>query len=58
MLMGCREFLKLDAFDAIVEGDTFCAIQCGSTAATCPWQLADWVDGLQYISRQLRCTFS
>lgn len=43
MLVGCSEPLQLDAFDAIVEGDSSCAIQWGSAAAMCPWHLTDWV---------------
>lgn len=36
MLMGCRKLLQLDAFDAIVRVDSFCAIQWGSSPILCP----------------------
>lgn len=58
-LVGCRELLQLDALEDIVEGDSFCAVQWGSAGVICPWRLADWVEEeVQYISRQLRCSFS
>lgn len=58
MSLDCRELLQLDAFDAIVKGDSFFATQSGSAAAICPWRLADWVEEIHYISRQLQCSFS
>lgn len=56
MSLDCRELLQLDAFDAIVKGDSFFATQSGTAAAICPWRLADWVEEIHYISRQLRCS--
>lgn len=58
MLMGSRKLFQMDAFDGIVEGDSLCAIQWGSSVAICPWRLAVWVDEIQYISSQLHCSFS
>lgn len=42
----------------LLRGNSFCAIQWGFGAATCPWRLADWMEEIQNISRQWRCTFS
>ena len=44
LLICCRELLKLGGFNAIIEGDSFLAIQWGSGRASHPWRLADWVE--------------
>lgn len=57
MLMSCCELQKIKARNAIVEGDSFTAIQWGPGRFKCPWQLADWVEEIHHISAQLSCTF-
>ena len=42
LLIGCRELLKLGGLAAIVDGDSFSAIQWGSRKTSCPWRLANW----------------
>lgn len=53
MLMGCREFSKIEATYAIIEGDSFLAIQWGSSSSRCPWRLAEWLAELHQNSAQL-----
>lgn len=58
MIMGCRELRKMEAINAIVEGDSFSAIQRGSENSTWPWRLMDWVEEIHHISGQLKCSFN
>lgn len=61
MLMGCRELRNLGGHDAIIKGDSFCAIQWGSPVrgqAKCPWRVADLVEEIQHISASLRLSFN
>lgn len=44
LLIGCRELLKLGGLVAIIEGDSFSAIQWGSRKTSYPWRLSDWVE--------------
>lgn len=44
MLVGCRELRRLGGHNAIIEVDSFSAIQCGSGNACYPWRLVDWVE--------------
>lgn len=43
--------------NTIIEGDPYSTIQWGSGKVKCPWQLADWVEEVYIIARQLKCTF-
>ena len=43
LLFGCRELCKLGGYKAIIEGDSFSAIQWASGKSTFPWRLADLV---------------
>ena len=50
LLVGCRE---LRGLSAIIERDSFSAIQWGLGNTSYPWKLADWVEEVQDISSQL-----
>lgn len=56
MLMRCHELRLLGGFKAVIECDFFPVTQWGSFKAKGPWRVADWVQQLQYISDQLRCS--
>lgn len=43
LLLGYRELKAMNGFKAIIEGDSFLAIQWGSTSITYPCRLDDWV---------------
>lgn len=43
LLLGCKELKVLNGFNAIIERDSFSAIQWGSTSLIYPWRMADWV---------------
>lgn len=57
LLVGCRELLKLGGLLAIIEGDSFSAIQWGLRKTSYPWKLADWVKAAHDISSQLSASF-
>lgn len=57
MRMGCREWHKLEAMSAIVEGDSFVAIQWGLGESKYPWRLVNWVEWVHHILGQLQCNF-
>lgn len=48
---------RLGVYNALIEGDTFPAIQWGLGKISYPWRLADWVEEVQSISAQLNCKF-
>lgn len=50
MLLGYRELHKLEATNAIVEVDSFSAIQWGSGKSKCPWRFEDWVEEVHFLS--------
>ena len=58
ILIGCRELLQMVGYGAILEGDSFSAIQWCSGSSSYPWRLVDWVEEVQDISRRLRATFN
>lgn len=53
MLVGCRELRRLGGHNAIIEVDSFSAIQCGSGNACYPWRLVDWIEVIQLIGASL-----
>lgn len=55
--IGCRKLLKLNAYSAIIEGNSFSAIQWGSGKASHPWGLANWVEEVQAISTKVGVSF-
>lgn len=57
MLKGYYELCRFEATNAIVEGDTFSAIQWGSGKLKCPWRLVDWVEEIHHITAQLKYIF-
>ena len=48
----------MSGFKAIIESDSFSAIQWGFGKSSFPWRLADWVEEIQDILRQLGAPFS
>lgn len=51
MLMGCHELQKIGGYKAIIEGDSFSAIQWGAGKVKCPCHLADWIEEVHLIAR-------
>ena len=47
----------MESINAIIEGDSYSAIQWGSGAAFIPQRLLDWVEEVQDISRRLGASF-
>lgn len=50
LLVGCRKLWKLGGYNAIIEGDSFSAIQWGFGRSSYPWLLADLVKEIIDIS--------
>ena len=44
--------------NAIIEGDSFSAIQWGSRESSYPWRWENWVKGVQDILSQLNAPFN
>ena len=57
MFIGCRELLSLGSYNAIMEGDSYSAIQWGSRKDSHPWRLTDLVEEVQDIAKQLEASF-
>ena len=57
LLIGCRELLTLESINAVIERDSYSAIQWGSGEASIPWRLLDWVEKVQDISSRLGASF-
>ncbi|XXG42545.1 hypothetical protein AAC387_Pa01g2800 [Persea americana] len=57
MLIGCHELLSLGGYNAIIEGDSYSAIQWGSGKASHPWTLTDLVEEVKDIDKQLGASF-
>ena len=57
LLVGCQELVNLSVILAIIEGDSFSAIYCGSGKISHSWRLVDWVEEVQDISPQLDPSF-
>lgn len=55
--MRCRELRKIGAMLAMVEGDSFSAVQWGSGKSKYQWRLLEWVEEVYQISAQLHCSF-
>lgn len=49
LLLGCRELKEMNDFKAIIEGDSFLAIQWASTSMTYPWWLADLMEKIHSL---------
>jgi hypothetical protein len=58
LLIGCRELLQMADYGAILEGNSFSVIQWCFGNSSYPWNLADWVEELQDISRRVGATFN
>lgn len=44
-------------FKAIIDGDSYSAIQWGYGKIKCSWRLMDWVEEVHLIAWCLQCTF-
>lgn len=53
LLIGFRELRSLKGFNAIIEGDSFSAIQWSPKKPSFPWRLADLIEEIQDISSQV-----
>lgn len=49
-LVGCRELRSMGCVNAIIEDDSFSAIQWGLHNSSFPWRLADWGGGAGYFA--------
>ena len=58
MLIGCHELLRLGSSNAIIEGDSYLAIQWGPGKASYPWRLTDWVEEVHDNAKQHGASFS
>lgn len=54
----CHHLQSLVGYNALIEGDSFAAIQWGSDKASYPWRLVDWVKEVWHISTKMNCKFS
>lgn len=52
LLVGCCEVWRLGVSKAIIESDSFYAIQWGSGKSSFPWCLVDCVEEIKDVSRQ------
>lgn len=57
LLVHCRELRRLRGYNAIIEGDSFSAIQWGLGNLSYPWHLVDWMEEVQDILRHLGVLF-
>ena len=57
LLIGCHELLSLGGHNAIIEGDSFSAIQWGSGKVSHPWRLTDLVEEVKDFAKQLGALF-
>ena len=44
MLIGCHELFRVGSSNAIIEGNSYSAIQWGSGKASHTWGLIDWIE--------------
>ena len=56
-LIGCRELSRLDGYKALIEGDSFLAIQWGLGKCSHPSRIVDWVEEVHDISQKLDVQF-
>lgn len=57
MLMGCCDLQRIEDHNAMIEGDSFSAIQWSVGKTRYPWKVAEWAEVIHQISAQLRCSF-
>lgn len=58
MLVGCNELVKQGSHYAIIEGNSFSAIQWGSGKSIYLCRVAGWVEEIQHISALSGCSFN
>lgn len=57
MPMGCCDLQRIEDHNAMIEGDSFSAIQWSLGKTRYPWKVAEWAEVIHQISAQLRCSF-
>lgn len=58
MLMGCHQLLKIEGYNAIIEGDSFFCYSLWVKEGKMPMAINNWIDEVHMIARQLHCSFN